>query len=141
MAGTITMKAESLALNYLFKTTPIYLGLAYSSAGLYDNTNDLTTINEVKDANYQRQLVTFGDVYQERFGGSTLSNTNEIIFPTFSANAPTDTYGNKQYLNNLFLTDNTNILVSFVHDVPNLLGQIAGQTIKIPIGALKVSLD
>ena len=85
MAGSLTNAGETLALNTVFRgTDDIYVGLATSTI---TETDDLATIVEEDDANYIRELITFGLPIDDGAGGFKIENDNLIEFPAFNAAA------------------------------------------------------
>lgn len=90
MAGELTDYGERVALDCLLnnETGPadLYIGLATSSI---TDTDDLSSIDEEDDSNYERQSIDFNSA--ETDGGTTIvENSNQIEFGPWDGDADSE---------------------------------------------------
>lgn len=141
MASGFSNYAEAIALDWFLKgnsgnyTPPsaVYLGIV-SSSGTADELEAGTLTNEITGYDGNRPQVTFGTIQQDTDGTSYVQNTADIEFQ----NMPTCVV-------KFFIVTDTatkgqgHILFWGELDSPRTIAN-AGDTLKVPAGALKVKV-
>lgn len=83
MAGELSNAGANLALNTIFRTDTIYLGLATSTI---DDETTLATVVEEDDANYVRKVISF-NAPSDVGGKQTIKSNGAVAFDAWESNA------------------------------------------------------
>jgi hypothetical protein len=81
--GELSNAASDIALNTLFRTDTMYLGLATATI---DDTTTLATVVEEDDTNYERKTISF-NAPADVGGKQTIKNSGAVAFDAWAENA------------------------------------------------------
>ena len=83
MAGELSNVGANIALNTLFRTDAIYLGLATATI---DDETTLATVVEEDDTNYERKAITFNES-TDVGGKQTIKNNGAVAYDAWASGA------------------------------------------------------
>ena len=81
--GELSNAGADVALNTLFRTDTMYLGLATATI---DDTTTLATVVEEDDTNYERKTISF-NAPADVGGKQTIKNSGAVAFDAWAENA------------------------------------------------------
>lgn len=124
MAGELSNAGADLALNTLFRTDTMYLGLATATI---DDETDLSTVVEEDDANYGRKAISF-NAPADVSGKQTIKNNGAVAFDAWASNASDPI--NWAFITTVATLSAGNIIAYF--SLPTAKQPAAGETLTIP---------
>jgi len=133
MAGELSNAGADLALNTLFRTDTMYLGLATATI---DDTTDLSTVTEEDDANYERKTISFS-APTDVGGKQTIKNSGAVAFDAWAENASSAI--SWAFITTVATLSSGNIIAYFA--LPTAKQPAAGETLTIPDEGCTYDID
>jgi hypothetical protein len=131
--GELSNAGSDVALNTLFRTDTMYLGLATSTI---DDTTTLATVVEEDDTNYERKTIAFHEP-ADVGGKQTIKNNGAVAFDAWASGASDAiTWA---FITTVATLAEGNIIAYFA--LPTAKQPAAGETLTIPDEGCTFDID